>query len=169
MTEIWKTAYGHPLYEASNLGRFRWKFLCRLIGVHIQKHNGYGYVRLKTENGFKNFRAHKIVLESFVEQSAEGSETRHLNGNRSDNRLCNLGWGTKQENYADKVRHGTVYSYYTAPRDEHPNAKLMTEDVAAALYLIEKGWLQDEVARLYGVHQSTISLATRRAEMNLSR
>jgi hypothetical protein len=35
-------------------------------------------------------------------------QCRHLDGNRSNNRLDNLAWGTPLENGADKARHGTA-------------------------------------------------------------
>jgi hypothetical protein len=51
--------------------------------------------------------AHHLVLETFVGPCPTGMECRHLNGDRSDNRLANLCWGTKVENAADRERHGT--------------------------------------------------------------
>lgn len=48
---------------------------------------------------------HHLVLETFVGPRPDGMETRHLNGNHSDNRVENLAWGTKSENGADKVAH----------------------------------------------------------------
>lgn len=51
---------------------------------------------------------HKLVLLAFVGPRPEGCEARHMNGNRFDNRVCNLQWGTKQENSDDKRRHGTL-------------------------------------------------------------
>lgn len=48
-----------------------------------------------------------LVLETFVSSRPEGLECRHLDGNPLNNNLDNLAWGTRQENVADRVIHGT--------------------------------------------------------------
>jgi hypothetical protein len=55
----------------------------------------------------KSWRVHVLVLLAFVGPAPEGTECRHLNGIRTDNRLENLAWGTRAENVADMMRHGT--------------------------------------------------------------
>jgi hypothetical protein len=48
---------------------------------------------------------HQLILETFVGIRPEGYHTRHLNGDKMDNRLSNLCWGTASENREDTVRH----------------------------------------------------------------
>lgn len=50
---------------------------------------------------------HRLVLESFVGPCPPRMEACHNNGNRHDNRLCNLRWDTRKNNHADKKSHGT--------------------------------------------------------------
>lgn len=89
----------------------RWKQM--KIATHWK---GYLYVNLTPPEGgrYKTFRVHRLVLEAFVGPCPEGMECRHLNGVRNDNRLANLAWGTKEENYADCRAHG---SYSNKPRN----------------------------------------------------
>lgn len=54
-------------------------------------------------------RVHNLMLEAFVGQPAPGQEVRHLDGDRTNNVLANLAYGTHVENMADQVRHGTHY------------------------------------------------------------
>lgn len=53
-----------------------------------------------------NKMVHRLVLETFVGPCPPGMECRHLDGDKQNNRLDNLCWGTHQENEKDKVRHG---------------------------------------------------------------
>ncbi len=51
---------------------------------------------------------HTLVLMAFAgPRPADGMVTRHLNGDKLDNRAANLAWGTVQENIHDKFAHGT--------------------------------------------------------------
>jgi len=68
-------------------------------------HNGYRYVNLTNPRRCVNINV--LVLEAFVSRRPFGSDSRHLNGDRADNRLANLRWGTRSENILDAVRHGT--------------------------------------------------------------
>lgn len=68
------------------------------------KRGGYCYVKLTRA---RDVQVHQLVLEAFVGLCPEGMECRHLDGQRSNNRLENLCWGSKPENYADRRSHGT--------------------------------------------------------------
>ena len=67
---------------------------------------GYRTVCLSREGKHKNFYVHDLVLTAFVgpRPTAE-HEACHRNGERSDNRLGNLRWGTVQENAEERRRH----------------------------------------------------------------
>lgn len=53
-------------------------------------------------------RVHKLVLETFVGPPPSNKPiVRHLNGDRGDNELGNLKYGTLKENTQDAIRHGT--------------------------------------------------------------
>lgn len=58
---------------------------------------------------------HRLVAEAFYGSCPEGKEVRHLNGRRSDDRACNLQWGTRVENQADRRTHGTHMAGDTCP------------------------------------------------------
>jgi len=96
-----------PEYSVSNLGRVRNTVKGNLLYGKLTK-IGYQQVCLKSA-GVLNFRyVHHLVLNAFRGSRPEGKETRHLNGIRSDNRLENLAWGTRQENMKDKIRHALI-------------------------------------------------------------
>lgn len=58
---------------------------------------------------------HRLVLMAFNDwDEFPGPETRHLDGNKQNNRIENLAVGTSQENTEDKIRHGTIRRSLTA-------------------------------------------------------
>lgn len=67
----------------------------------------YLRVNLVSDNTRVTRYVHRLVLETFVGPAGPREETRHLNGDHTDNRLANLVWGTASENTQDRVRHGT--------------------------------------------------------------
>lgn len=70
-------------------------------------HRSYAYVALRKNGKAGSFAVHRLVTLAFLGEPGDGQEVRHLNGQPKDNRLENLRWGTKRENMADKLIHGT--------------------------------------------------------------
>jgi len=68
---------------------------------------------------------HRAVLESWTRCANAGEEARHLDGNRLNNSLSNLAWGTSKENAKDRDMHGT-----TARGERVGNARLTEADVS---------------------------------------
>ena len=80
-----------------------------------------------------------------------GEQTRHLDGNPTHNTLANLTWGTRVENAADRVGHGT------APvGSRNGYAKLHENDVPVIRAAYASGDTQTAIARRYGVHRMVI-------------
>lgn len=80
----------------------------RLLKPGIAKAGRYPYVNLSNDTGDRRtFHVHRLVLLAFVGPMPTGMQTRHLNGNATDNRLDNLAYGTPTENGADRKLHGT--------------------------------------------------------------
>ncbi|WP_423203306.1 HNH endonuclease signature motif containing protein [Mycobacterium intracellulare] len=73
----------------------------------VRHPNGYLVVSVYAGQRARQRYVHHLVLETFVGPRPPGQECRHLNGDRTDNRLCNLRWGTHSENQFDQVAHGT--------------------------------------------------------------
>lgn len=67
---------------------------------------GYPTVKLYRSGSQHTFMVHHLVLEGFIGPSG-GLVCRHLDGNRTNNHVDNIKWGTVLENAHDKLRHGT--------------------------------------------------------------
>lgn len=154
-TEVWQQIPGAPNYDVSNHGRVRsWcrprKFMKgttrsdrpRLMRLQ-RSDRGYYSVGLFIHAVVTRRRVHQLVLEAFVGPCPPGMETRHLDGDRGNNRLGNLAWGTKIENSRDRDRHGTTVRGERHPSrqmpecllrgERHPGARLTEEQALAAL------------------------------------
>ena len=94
---------------------------------------------------------HRVVLLAFVGPAPEGTECRHLDGNRLNPCLANLKWGTRQENATDRITHGTT----NRGRKCH-SAKLVEQDVVEIRRRIAAGESYSRIARDYGVTRGCI-------------
>lgn len=116
--EVWAWvpgAYGR--YAVSNLGRVqswtrkkpgeRWEW-GDLLEPTVSA-SGYLSVGIYYRRGesAKTRLVHQLVLEAFCVEPRQAQQTdvRHLNGQKDDNRLCNLAWGTRSENMLDVIVH----------------------------------------------------------------
>lgn len=69
-------------------------------------------------------RVARLVMAAFFGPCPKGYEVCHNNGVSSDDGLDNLRYGTKAENAADRIRHGTSLA-----GEKHPSARLTGADV----------------------------------------
>jgi len=126
MREEWRAVKGYDDYEVSNLGRVRsyrnrWGRREEPILLSPGKDSDYRYVTLCNEKGNRYADVHRLVLEAFVGPCPDGMESRHLDGDGSNNDVRNLCWGTRSENELDMVGHGTH------PTAVEVSAKIITE------------------------------------------
>lgn len=114
----WAEIPGFPQYEVSDSGQVRSKTRTIQCSNRVTVRQGkvlkpnrdsrnYLQVCLCDHTKRKTALVHRLVLEAFVGPAPEGKEACHINGDRQDNRLENLRWGTRSENTRDKMRHGT--------------------------------------------------------------
>jgi hypothetical protein len=90
--EAWKPVVGLPKYLVSSLGRIQHARSKKLRAVHLDQY-GYAMVSLYVTGTTKiTRRVHRLVLDTFVRPARDGEMSEHLNGDRADNRLCNLRW-----------------------------------------------------------------------------
>lgn len=128
--------------------------------------NGQGYSQVILCKNGKMFsrKIHTLVLISYVGLRPAKKECRHLDGNKQNNNLYNLRWGTRSENQKDSVKHGT--HRHGNPRGEQQGrAKLTESDVRMIIYIYRTGlFTQPEIAAVYDVSQSHISMIVTRRQ-----
>lgn len=94
---------------------------------------------------------HRLMAETwFGPPPHPRAVVRHLDGDRFNNRLSNLAWGTHAENSEDQVRHGT-----SARGERNGNAKLTRDAVHHMRDLRATGRTFKSIAKQFGVSPMT--------------
>lgn len=69
--------------------------------------NGYPSVRLTVQGRRTHYSVHKLMGITFLSpRPSSRHETRHLDGDKTNNAITNLAWGTRKDNADDRERHG---------------------------------------------------------------
>lgn len=115
MKEIWKDIKEYEgIYQVSNQGRI--KSLERIVAnnkkgkIYYRKvkeciltpsplSDGYLVVSLHKDLKMKNFKIHRLVALSFLENPNGYLQVDHINTIKSDNRVENLRWCTSKQNH----------------------------------------------------------------------
>jgi len=163
MEEIWKDVVGYEgRYEVSSLGRVRsvarevrntassTRFLPCIIIAPNRHPGGYFTVKLSLDRVKRHHYIHRLVALAFIGPAPHKHEVLHGDGNKTNNALPNLSWGTRKENFIDRARLGELLLGET-----HPNAKLTDAKVLA---ILSDRRSVNEIAKDYGVTRSNISM-----------
>lgn len=117
--------------------------------------NGY-FVISPAAKGMNTYQPqlyiHHLVAQYFIGPRPEGNYVRHLDGNKTNNNLDNLAFGTPQDNVNDTMSHGRV------PKGEtHYRSTLTTADVTVIVNRIKNGDVLKDIAFDFNVCPITIT------------
>lgn len=144
-----------PDYYVSDFGRVA---SCRGSEIVFLKlwRQGRGYLCATLSMGMKEwartFLVHKLVLTAFRGPCPKGCESRHLDGDKNNNALTNLEWGTPKQNHDDKVAHGTATVGVRNGRSKLDPEKV--REIKRRLVLGDSG---EQLGREFGVSGPAIS------------
>lgn len=151
MTERWTQVPGwEDLYLVSDRGRV---FSVRKFRVLKTPPDGNGYpqVNLCRPGENRHTTVHEIEMEAFAGPCPDGQETRHLNGIKTDLRWPeNLAYGTKPENQADRIEHGT------SNRGERNGMHRLTEPAVLQIYA-RRAESPSQLAAEFGVSRQCVN------------
>lgn len=166
--EIWKPVIGfEDFYHISSFGRL--KSLQRTV---LRK-NGYplnlsekiiklhpdkkGYLRYRLHGGgrAKTCKIHRLVAEVFIENNSDHPQVNHKNGDKADNRVCNLEWCSNEYN----CKHATEVLKVNRASKE----KMFSDTEVMAIRTFPPsnstktiGYTAEELAEAFGCSRSTI-------------
>lgn len=103
VNETWKIIDDYPNYEVSDQGNVRYAATKHIRSLN---HSPAGYPQIDLYPGGKTRTVHTLVAEAFLGGKHPGMHVNHKNGNKSDNRLCNLEWVTPGENLKHAYDNG---------------------------------------------------------------
>jgi hypothetical protein len=162
MIEQWRPVVGFDGYEVSDQGNVRsWRSSGRARARRLQPvtrkpqlnvRTGYLYVMLSISGKVRLRQVHVMVLEAFVGFRPEKHETRHRDGNPTNNCLSNLLWGTRRDQFEDQVRHRT-----DTRGERNGAAKLTNAQAIEIRKRLKKGERGSDLAREFSVRDSTIT------------
>lgn len=155
--EVWKDIPGYEgKYQASNMGNIRSveRVIQRANGTtctikqRVLKQTskaGYPHVNLGYN---KTKKVHALVALTFIGDRPCKADVRHKDGNKDNNKLSNLEYGTRSENNLDWYK---IRGYVTRSQKLSPQKAMEIRD------LLSKGKSQREIANHYCVCKSTIT------------
>lgn len=157
MLEQWKDIRGFEgVYQISMYGRIRrfWSNAnngYKILNPWVDRKTGYKRVDLCINRKKDVRKVHRLVLETFVGPCRSLMEGRHLDGNRQNNHLNNLRWGTKSENQQDRKIHNTN-------NREIGNTKLTFDQIRRIKQLLRSGSkTHNQIAGIFGVSRSAVT------------
>jgi hypothetical protein len=164
--EKWRKINGYDFYWVSDLGNIKsetrivtkknglqQKVQSRIMKPKISKH-GYFRIGLVDKDGKQKFyQFHRLVLITFAGLNEAKTQVNHIDGNKSNNSLCNLEWVTSSENQ----RHAHLIGLKSQKGEKHTQSRLTEKQVLEIRQSLNNGVKQRILGEKYGVKRSYIS------------
>lgn len=143
--QIWKVQDGRGWSD----GKFR-----ACVPRRVEREDSYGYlvVGIRSKIVRMDAKAHRLVWRHFNGPLPKGLQINHMNGIKCDNRPENLELVTNQQN----MNHATATGLINNVGKRYAE-KLDMEQAQEIICLLELGYLQREIAEMYGIAQSSVS------------
>ncbi len=161
--EEWWAIPSHPNYAASNHGQIK-RLTSRTSGkagkIRKQTKNfssGYFILRLSDDGIIKTYTVHSLIAETFLVKPKNDFQVNHKNGDKTDNRIENLEYVSRQENIRHSYRLG-LQSKEQNQGAKNGRAKLTETEVANIIAEADRSiGVNVRLAKKYDVTPNNIS------------
>lgn len=153
---IWKTINRFPDYEVSSEGVVRraiggqGAIAGKVLKWHTHTSTGYPDVRFSVNGKQTSIPVHRIVAVAFLGDRPSNMQIRHLDGNKMNNHIDNLCFGTAKENAQDKIQHGRSSQGIKNPKNK------LTEEQVNRIKSMQGKVEAKHVAYIFGLNKSTV-------------
>jgi 5-methylcytosine-specific restriction endonuclease McrA len=149
--EVSNEGEAYSLARLDNSGRI---VRGRTLKLHPTQ-TGYLQVGLSKEGRVRQFYIHRLVATAFIGPCPPGHEVCHLDGDKTNNSVSNLAYGTHAENQQQMISHGKsqrgVKQSFT---------KLTVSDIEQIMSLLENGEMPADIAAQYSISRTALSRIT---------
>lgn len=154
LCEVWMPVPNYEsFYQVSSHGRFARVVKDGRILRKINYATPYPSVSVKDIDGTgqKCFYMHSLVALVFIGPRPDFAVIRHLDGNKYNNTVTNLSYGTKEQNYEDTRKH-KVHA------GENNSRALLNERAVRAIKILNKDFNLDkyDLSKAFDVNQATV-------------
>lgn len=155
--EVWKKVPNYKGYEVSNKGKIRsidkiskngCKIKGKLFKIWIST-TGYCMTGIGRNGEYRQYGVHRIVAWAFLPNPKNKREINHINGVKTDNRVENLEWCTRQENVQHAIQTGLWNPITTLCRKESEESR--KKRAARMLGHIVEQSTRDKIAKSLGI------------------
>lgn len=135
-------------YFVSDYGRIKNIHTDKILKQSYDKY-GYKIISLQTkDHQRRTYKVHRLVLISFMGFDPNRATVNHKNGEKDDNRLCNLEW---MDNF-EQQRHAINIGLKKFKRgDDAPNSVYDEELISKLCELIISGEKPKNIAKVLGL------------------
>lgn len=144
-------------YEVSNIGRvrglkYRWglRKQPKLIKSHKSRDGYHRVVLMKEDGSNKMWSLHRLVLTAFLGKKPSNVDACHLDGDKSNNKLSNLCWGSRKENMSH------IPKSERKSRKGLPKKRLEEDEVVDLMFMFSYGCNRHDIADRYGLAMTSL-------------
>lgn len=157
--EIWKYIKGYEnLYQISNLGRVKSmgngnsSNSKERILKPTTNNKGYLYIGLCKDGKVKYYLVHRLVANSFIDNPDNYNEVNHINEDKTDNRVNNLEWCSREYN----INYGSRIERARNSNINHPSTSKPIYSVNKTTNEIIYYQSINDAERITGIYSSNI-------------